>query len=130
MVNHIPLDTADTADTAVPRYFKAQDDQVTYHLFTRENTEKCITIDPSEPVQLRTNKRIIFVVHGWTENRHRLWYEEMKKALLKNDDVYVVQVDYEEVASQNYVAAVLSVPDVGKFVQNRIHAANGAWSII
>lgn len=110
MVNGIPFDTKASRD------FQVEESHVTYHLFTRENTEEYATLDPSNPVQLNTNKRIIFIIHGWTENRHRLWYNEIKNALLQKDDVYVVQVDYEEPASQNYVDAVLSVPDVGKCV--------------
>lgn len=91
------------------------DDHVTYHLFTRENTERYINVDPSNPVELNTIKKIVFIIHGWTENRSRKWYNELKNALLRTGDVYVVQVDYEEPAAQDYVAAVLSVPDIGKF---------------
>lgn len=113
MVNGIPFDKT-------TRNFQVEESHVTYYLFTRENIEHYITLNPSNPVQLNTSKRIVFIVHGWTENRRKLWYNEIKNAFLRKDDVYVVQVDYEKPASQNYVDAVSAVPDVGKFAQMSI----------
>lgn len=108
IIHNIPLDNKNVIKIEV------EEQDVTYYLYTRYNPEQYIFIHPSNPLQLNTNKKLIFLVHGWTGSRHTTWYNDLKNALLKTDDVYVIQIDYAIPASQNYVSAVLSVPDVGK----------------
>lgn len=107
MIYHIPFD-------GTPEEFEVDEDQVSYHLFTRTNVDNYINIDVSNPTQLNTTKKLIFIIHGWTENRSRRWYEELKNALLEKDDVFVVQVDYSEPASHGYLTAVTLAPKVGE----------------
>lgn len=101
-------------DTEIPENRAVNISQVTYYLFTRDNANNYIQIDESNKEKLNTTKPIVFLLHGWTENRSRQWYNDLKDALLDNDDVYVVQVDYSEPAGGNYLEAVYLSPQVGE----------------
>lgn len=91
-------------------------DKVTYYLYTVNNTNEYIQLDQNN-LNLLDNKKIVFLIHGWTNSRKIDWYEKLKNAFLINyKDYAVVQVDWKEPAEQLYYVASINTYDIGKFV--------------
>lgn len=87
--------------------------EITYYLFTKDNVNNYVQLDTSNIEKLSTTKPVVFLIHGWTENRRRQWYSDLKNAILENNDVNVIQVDYSRPAAENYFAAVYLASQVG-----------------
>ncbi|RZC42502.1 phospholipase A1 2, partial [Asbolus verrucosus] len=92
-------------------------DKVNFFLFTRRNPQNYTEIDPSAPEELsNTTSRIVFIIHGWLENRAKQWYEDLKNAFLnRNKEYYVIQVDWSDPALKPYVLSSHNTKDVGEW---------------
>lgn len=85
-------------------------------MFTKNHPENYTEIDPANPEEIAAGKvPIVFIIHGWTENRDREWYEDLKNAFLtREENYYVVQVDWSDPANQIYTISSWNTKDVGK----------------
>lgn len=74
-------------------------------------------LDPSEPDELvNKNVSIVFIIHGWSSSREADWYEDLTNAfLLREEESYVVQVDWSDPAQQFYTISSWNTKDVGTF---------------
>lgn len=89
--------------------------RVKFFLYTKNNSEHYAEIDPLHPDELNNpNAKIVFIIHGWMSSREAEWYEPLTKAFLqKNEEYYVVQVDWSTPANNFYALASWSTKDVG-----------------
>ncbi|RZC37568.1 Pep M12B propep and/or Lipase domain containing protein, partial [Asbolus verrucosus] len=84
---------------------KVEKSDVTFYLFTEKNPEDPIQLDGKN---LKTNVQnadeIVFLIHGWTQNRTYQWYADLKNAYLsRKDKVYnIIEVDWAKPAAQPY----------------------------
>lgn len=67
------------------------------------------------PDQLNNpNVKIVFIIHGWMNSREVEWYEQLTNAFLqRNEEFYVVQVDWSIPAKSFYALASWNTKDVG-----------------
>lgn len=89
-----------------------------FFLFTRQNRNEPKQIDPQKPEELANPKvHIAFVIHGWLENKDVQWYTDLKNELLALDEeYYVVNVDWSQLANDVYTISSWTTKDVGKFL--------------
>lgn len=68
-------------------------------------------------VLAETNRKIVFLIHGWINSREIEWYEKLKDAFLSTygDQYSVVEVDWKDPAHQVYYVSSINTYDVGKF---------------
>ncbi|EFA06789.1 Vitellogenin-2-like Protein [Tribolium castaneum] len=106
-------------------------DKIKYFLFTKNHPENYTEIDPSSPEELAEAKvPIVFIIHGWTENREREWYEDLKNAFLtRREDYYVVQVDWSDPADQIYTISSWNTKDVGHIIGEFIVGLHKNYSV-
>lgn len=89
-------------------------DAIQYYLYTRENAESSITLTSSNLEGINPSNDIVFLVHGYIENRYALWYEPLKNALLNTSDVNVIEVSYVLLSYLPYPTLVDLTDDLGK----------------
>lgn len=89
--------------------------RVKFFLYTKDNPEDYVEIDPAHLDQLKNpNAKIVFIIHGWMSSREAEWYEPLTNAFLeKDEEYYVVQVDWSIPANGFYALASWSTKDVG-----------------
>ncbi|XP_044265372.1 uncharacterized protein LOC123011801 [Tribolium madens] len=106
-------------------------DKIKYFLFTKNHPENYTEIDPSSPEELAEAKvPLVFIIHGWTENREREWYEDLKNAFLtRKEDYYVVQVDWSDPADQIYTISSWNTKDVGHIIGEFIVGLHKNYSV-
>lgn len=98
--------------------------EVTFYLFTRDK-ENYTRVYPNHPDALDIkNKNIIFIVHGWTQNRESKWYRQLTRAILNQTDAAVVQVDWRSPAADLYSIATYNVQDVGRPPSSRTYVTH------
>jgi hypothetical protein len=87
---------------------------VTFYLFT-ESDRNYHRIDHSNADEIaKGHAEIVFLIHGWSENRTAEWYHNLTEAFFARGGKKVIQVDYSSVATQIYPLAVEFSPRVGK----------------
>lgn len=92
--------------------------EVTYYLLSRENPE-FIQIYENDPNITQTLfwKPIVFIVHGWMQDKDKPWVLKLANAWIKAVDCFVIAVDYKRLASYTYgIAATRHVPKVGAYL--------------
>ncbi|KAJ3648993.1 hypothetical protein Zmor_020757 [Zophobas morio] len=106
-------------------------DKIKYFLFTTKNGNNFTEIDPSNPKELNNpTAPIIFIIHGWTETREKEWYEDLKNAfLIRNNESYVIQVDWSEPADQLYTISSWNTKDVGSIIGEFIVGLHKNYSL-
>ncbi|KAJ8041016.1 Pancreatic triacylglycerol lipase [Holothuria leucospilota] len=63
----------------------------------------------------RANKKTVFIIHGWGEDRNKDWVQELKKAILEREKTNVILVDWQEGADElNYWKSVQNIRVVGR----------------
>lgn len=93
-------------------------DKIKFFLYTRRNPNNYKEIDPLHPEELvNKNVKIVFIIHGWTSSREAEWYEDLKNAFLnRNEEFYIVQVDWSDPANQLYTISSYNTKDVGMYL--------------
>lgn len=93
-------------------------DQVTFYLFTRTEPKEYIRLDTKNLKRLTDKKvKIVFIIHGWANNRKVTWYEDLKDAFLSLDEeYYVVEVDWSVPANQFYSVSSINTYDVANII--------------
>ncbi|XP_077030833.1 lipase member I isoform X1 [Agelaius phoeniceus] len=94
-------------------------------LFTRENrdcAERLIEHNVSASEYLNTNKKIVFVIHGFRPTGSPpAWLGDMKKLLLSSEDINLIIVDWNRGATTvNYKTAVENCRKVAEILKNYI----------
>lgn len=96
-------------------------EKVTYYLFTKDNLDQYVKLTKNN-LNLLDNKKIVFLIHGWTNSRDVEWYEDLKNAFLVGyKDYHVVQVDWREPARQYYYVSSVNTYDVGKHESDTLY---------
>lgn len=92
------------------------EDDVTFYLYTNSSPSEGVYLDPSSLEELDNINSVAVLIHGYNDNRNKsLWYEPLRNVLLQQtEDIGVIEVDYERIASLDYVSAVLLSKGVGK----------------
>lgn len=72
--------------------------------------------------QFNTSLDTIVVIHGWHSNRTDIFNNLTKEAYLAVRDVNIINVDWDELSTEDYITAYNAVPKVGlyvaQFIQN------------
>ncbi|KAJ3625562.1 hypothetical protein MTP99_016127 [Tenebrio molitor] len=101
---------------AVPLTVAIDRIDVTFYLFT-ESDRNYHRIDHSNADEIaKGHAEIVFLIHGWSENRTAEWYHNLTEAFFARGGKKVIQVDYSSVATQIYPLAVEFSPRVGDIV--------------
>lgn len=99
--------------------FSVPRDQVTFRLWTKHNRNTFRPIffghlDIAD--NIRTDKPFKFIIHGWTDNADKGWYDDIKNSYLENGDYNVIGVDWSKPASALYPLSVQYTTEVGQYV--------------
>ncbi|CAH0550788.1 unnamed protein product [Brassicogethes aeneus] len=93
-----------------------ESDDISYYLSNKVYPNKSTEIDLKN-LNLNDQIKIVFLIHGWMNNRDIEWYELFKNGFLnKTEDYYVVEVDWENVALNVYSEAAYGVYKVGNHI--------------
>lgn len=99
--------------------FEVSRDQVTFRLWNSEHTDIFRPIFfghlKDEP-SINKNQPFKFLIHGWTDNADKGWYEQIVQEYIKKGDYNIIGVDWREPASALYPLSVKYVNDVAVFV--------------
>lgn len=125
--NTYPDMICDPLDPKLANTTKSTD--IKYRLFTsitdREGTyytEKTIETQ-SEALGLGT-KFITFIIHGWTMNDNRAWYEPLKDALFSNDPLMrIFYIDWSIAGNLTYPISAANTIPIGKHIADFIVTA-------
>ncbi|XP_063918830.1 pancreatic triacylglycerol lipase-like [Zophobas morio] len=122
---HVAIDEKEVANEHVTP------DKIKYVLFTNKNPEKSIEVDSSDPKELNNpNVPIIFIIHGWIENREKEWYKDLKNAFLnRKPESYVIEVDWSEPAHQLYSVSSWNTKDVGATIGKFVVGLHKKYSV-
>lgn len=89
-----------------------QEDEVTFYLYTRNQTELKIT---SENIcNINSTKDFKFIVHGWIADHNESWVKLLTEAYLNSGDYNVIHVDWSILAAETASVATDNANDVGK----------------
>ncbi|XP_050314500.1 pancreatic lipase-related protein 2-like [Anthonomus grandis grandis] len=108
----------------------ATDDDVTFYVYTPENTSGAIVKASEIPNIVKQTgfnlaRSTIFVVHGWKNSVESAVNDRVKVAALANrNNINVVVIDWSPIATKNYISAQGSVLAVGNFVGDFLIALN------
>lgn len=101
-------------EKAPRKILTVDESSVTYYMFNRTKMKQYVFLTPANFFQINTAKKIVFLIHGWTESRNKTWYEDLKNAFLEKFDLNVIEVDYSQPASNRYPVAVLLSKSIGE----------------
>lgn len=99
--------------------FRSITKEVTFELFTKDNTEKPIilTVDSILSDNIKKDIPWKFLIHGWTTSPSTSpWFNIHKTNYFQKGDYNVVFVDWSKPAGQSYVNSVINAR--GKYVSN------------
>ncbi|CAN7993870.1 unnamed protein product [Ixodes hexagonus] len=104
-------------------------------LFSRTNIQDPVFLDYKSATReanitdLQLNKPLKIIVHGWRDNKYSAWIQDMKDALLKQEDCNVIIVEWSRgAATLNYVFAAGNSALVGRelsLLTQRLAETNG-----
>ena len=109
-----------------------------FYLYTRQSsTNGTLITSASQSNFFVPNKKIVFIVHGWTQNAYYSWIIEMKNTLLFKENTNVVAVDWRGGSVAVYEQAVANTQIVGidisslidAYVKKRLITPNGVHII-
>ncbi|KAK0172441.1 hypothetical protein PV328_005757 [Microctonus aethiopoides] len=101
-------------------------DDVTFHLYTRRNTDRSYILDPESRSRTRDNPlnpshHTVIFIHGFNENYRSPSGQGIKDAYLKKGQFNIILVSWGKLAAMPwYVNAVLNLPAVGAYVAELI----------
>ncbi|XP_058457698.1 pancreatic triacylglycerol lipase-like [Malaya genurostris] len=81
--------------------------------------------DGSLRSKIDTSKPIVFITHGWLDNRNRNWIKAMQADYLKFVDTNICVVDWGNLAIYGYALAANHTVRVGAYLANFIKYLNG-----
>lgn len=91
--------------------YQVQEDEVTFHLYTRDQTKLQITLQ--NLCEVDSTKDFKFIIHGWIAARNESWIAELTEAYLEAGDYNVIHVDWSQLAAQTADIAIENANDVG-----------------
>lgn len=109
-----------------PRLVKVTNDDVSIHLFTRNNLYDDVKLSSSHVDDLKTSefynpeKTNVFLVHGLNNNRESKFNSILKAAILSQFDINLFILDWDRVAHTFYTNAKKAVPEIGKILSDYI----------
>ncbi|XP_031558817.1 uncharacterized protein LOC116295201 [Actinia tenebrosa] len=94
-----------------------------FYLFTPRGTNDGERISANSLHSIRTttfdpNLRLAVIVHGYWQNRFIPWIGEMRRELMKREEMNVIVVDWEARASMEYLDAARNTRVVGRQLAN------------
>jgi alpha-beta hydrolase superfamily lysophospholipase len=94
---------------------------VTFNLYTRKNPQIAQIIPPNYPALLRYSYfnpklKSYFVVHGYTDHKHREIIARLRLVLNSAEDSNVIVVDWSRLAALIYFTAVTHTLPVGTYL--------------
>jgi pancreatic triacylglycerol lipase len=107
---------------------------VSYDLYTKNNKDYPYIITTGNVNELSKSffdpkKPILFVAHGWNNNRNSDVNRYIREATFGNHDVNLFIVDWSGPANSLYLSAKGSVGPVGKLIGNFINEIQKAYNI-
>ncbi|XP_053686691.1 pancreatic triacylglycerol lipase-like [Sabethes cyaneus] len=88
------------------------------------NLEQTVINDGSLSSKLVTSKPIVFIVHGWLDNRNRNWIRSMTSDYLQYVDTNICVVDWGNLAIYGYALAANHTVRVGAYLAKFITYLN------
>lgn len=73
------------------------EDDVTFFLHTRNDIEVQITNNTLSKID--GTKKFVFIIHGWQASHNKTYFAKMTAALLRKEDLNVIQVDWSKPAA-------------------------------
>lgn len=86
-------------------------DDVKFFLYTKNRKNEELFNTRKFPTEYRN---YVFIIHGWINDHEASWIFDMTKAILKNDGIAVIQVDWSRPAKEFYAVSASNVRAVGK----------------
>ncbi|XP_063922268.1 endothelial lipase-like [Zophobas morio] len=101
-------------DLAQYRPNDVNDHDVTFYLFTRQESNVPIPLQGNTTIDLSKNSKLI--IHGWIDNHNRSWYHHLTDAYLTHGDYNVIHVDWGRVSKSFYASSAANTQIVGRYV--------------
>lgn len=98
--------------SALALAYQLQEDEVTFYLYARNQTELQITSANICEIKNTLND-FKFIIHGWIAAHNNSWVTELTNAYLKSGDYNVIHVDWSRLAAEPASVAIENAEDVG-----------------
>ncbi|KAF5274871.1 hypothetical protein FQA39_LY07053 [Lamprigera yunnana] len=93
-----------------------QPNDIKLYLYTRNRPQDYIELDPSNPYQVDTNKKVIILTHGYLAGAYGWGIQDVKNAYLKRHDCNVIIVHWKKFAWGLYSTSVCVLPKIADLV--------------
>ncbi|KAJ8969510.1 hypothetical protein NQ317_018000 [Molorchus minor] len=97
---------------------------LTYYYYSQRNPAAAVKVknDNLSPLNgwFKSSRDTYFIIHGWKNSYQSDVNVYTKRAILSKYDVNVIVVDWNPIASRNYLSAKWAVTPVGNFVSDFI----------
>lgn len=87
-----------------------------YHYFTGVKIRESDLHNIESRTGFDTRRPTLVVIHGWRNDFEAAVNDRIKNAVLKNNNINVLVVDWSPIASRNYIRAQGSVLAVGNYI--------------
>ncbi|XP_065091173.1 pancreatic triacylglycerol lipase-like [Ochlerotatus camptorhynchus] len=100
---------------------------ITFWCGNRNNPNLVQTMmnDSSLSSKISTSKPLVFIIHGWLDNRNRNWITKMTTDYLKYVDTNICVVDWGNLATYAYAIAANNTYTVGQYLAQFITFLTG-----
>ncbi|XP_050292730.1 pancreatic triacylglycerol lipase-like [Anthonomus grandis grandis] len=114
-------DLQDANDNDNATLFATEDD-VSFYIYTPEHPRDGVEIKESQLHNIlrltgfRINRPTLVIIHGWRNNFESVVNDRIKNAVLLNNNINVIVVDWSPIAAKGYIRAQGSVLAVGNYI--------------
>lgn len=89
-----------------------QDDDIDLILFTRDNKDKPIYLNPKSPENVPPKFKTVLILHGFMSNHTKTGFPDLKNDYLTRYDCNVIMVDWSKISTQFYLMAVCKLSHI------------------
>ncbi|KAF5296257.1 hypothetical protein FQA39_LY12594 [Lamprigera yunnana] len=94
---------------------EVQMSNITFYLYTQENPKETV-LKEANLNQVPSDKKLVFLIHGWVAFKSAYGMQEVKDAFIKYTNHTVIIVDWRKFSFELYSTSVCKLPKIAKQV--------------